>query len=286
LSRRLIQVHEQLNPRNDPDRKFPTKADKQSLEKALIGVEGRPLYHINLNNHSRRSLWQALIDRGANRGISGNDTIEIAGTGMYVDLCSVDDHTVKNLELIAGATVESQVSPIIIIMNQHARMIDGKTIHSSGQMEHFKVAVNEKSFSITGNVPYIELIEGYQIPLRRINGLAYMKMHAFTKEEWDTLPHVHITSETPWVPKVLDHIPPIKWCKMQPQSLTLIKESPYNQHGEYKESTPHVIKKDKKVFDAKTPTNNPTYDTYKETIADIPIEMSKSDMRTHPHNLV
>jgi hypothetical protein len=26
-------------------------------------------------------------------------------------------------------------------------MIDGKTIHSSGQMEHFKVIVNEKSLA-------------------------------------------------------------------------------------------------------------------------------------------
>jgi hypothetical protein len=52
--------------------------------------------------------------------------------------------------------VESQVGPIIIIMNQYARMVDGKTIHSSGQMEHFKAIVNEKSLSITGEVPRIE----------------------------------------------------------------------------------------------------------------------------------
>jgi hypothetical protein len=117
--------------------------------------------------------------------------------------------------------VESQVGPIIIIMNQYTRMIDGKTILSSGQMEHFKVIVNEKSFSITGEVPYIELIEGYRIPLSTINGLAYMKMHPFTKEEWATLPYVHIPSEAPWDPKVLDHIPPIEWHKNQPQSLTI-----------------------------------------------------------------
>jgi hypothetical protein len=195
-------------------------------------------------------LWQALIDRGANGGISGNDFTKIAGTGIYIDLCGVDDHTVSNLELIiAGAMVESQVSPIIIIVNQHARMIDGQTMHSSGHMEHFKVIVNEKSFSITGDVPCIELIEGYQMPLSRNNGLAHMKRCPFTKEESITLPHVHITSEAPWDPKVLDHIPPIEWHNNQPQSLTLIKESPYDQHDEYKESTstPCVAKEDEKV---------------------------------------
>jgi hypothetical protein len=164
LSRRLIQVHEQLRSRNNLDGKLPTKTDKQPSGKTLIRNGDHPLYHKNLNNHSRRSLWQALIDRGANGGISGNDSTKIAGTGIYIDPFSVDNHTVSNLELvIAGATVESQVGQIIIIMNQYARMINGKRIHSSGQMDHFKVIVNEKSFSITGEVPHIERIEGYQI---------------------------------------------------------------------------------------------------------------------------
>jgi hypothetical protein len=198
----LIQVHEQLSLRNDLDGESLTKADKQSSEKTLLNAGDRPLCHVNLNNHSRKSLWQALIDRGANGSISGNDSTKIAGTGTHIDLCSVDDYTVINLELVfAAATVESQVSPIIIIiMNQCARMIDRKTTHSSGQMEHFKVTVNEKAFFITGEVPHIELLEGYRIPLSTINGLAYMKMHPFTQEEWDTFPRVHITSKAPWDP--------------------------------------------------------------------------------------
>jgi hypothetical protein len=144
-------------------------------------------------------------------------------------------------------------------MNQHTRMINGKTIHSSGQMEHFKAIVNEKSISITSEVPHIELIEGYRIPLSMINSLAYMKMRPFTKEEWDTLPHIHITSEAPWDPKVLDHIPPIEWYKNQPQSLQLIEESPFDQHVEYKDSSPLVVKKEDKILDAETPTDDPNY---------------------------
>jgi hypothetical protein len=206
---------------------------------------------------------------------------------MCIDPCGVDDHMVNDLELvIAGATVESQVGLILIIMNQCARMIDGKTTHSSGQMEHFKVTVNEKAFGITGGVPCIELIEGCRIHLSTINGRAHMKMSPFTKEEWDTLPHAHVTPEAPWDPKVLDHIPPIEWCKNQPQSLTLIEESLYNQHGVCKESTPRPTDKKERVLDAEKPINDLNCNTTKETLADTPIETSKSDMRVYPHNLI
>ena len=136
----------------------PTKSDRQSSEKTLTKkAGGRTQYRINLNSHSRKSLWSALIDGGANGGTAGNDASKVAGTGIYIDLCGVDDHTVCNLELItAGAVVESQVGPIIIIMNQCARKIDGKSIHSSGQMAHYKVVVNEKSYNVTGEAPFIE----------------------------------------------------------------------------------------------------------------------------------
>jgi hypothetical protein len=97
---------------------------------------------------------------------------------------------------------------------------------------------------------------------------------------------VHITSEAPWDPNVLDHIPPIEWYKSQPQSLTLIEESSYDQHGECNESTRCVAKKDEKALDAETPTDDLNYNTSKETLTDTPIETSKSDMRAHLHNLI
>jgi hypothetical protein len=120
------------------------------------------LYRVNINAHSGKSKWQALVDRGANGGIVGNDSKVLARTGKYVDLCGVDDHKVDDLELVtAGAVVETQNGPIIVIMNQHARMINGKTIHSSGQMEHHKVVVKDQAHAITNVAPYLELHKGY-----------------------------------------------------------------------------------------------------------------------------
>ena len=279
MFRRLIQVHEQSSLLEDTDSIYPTKSARQSSEKTLTKAGGRTQYRINLNSHSRKSLWSALIDGGADGGIAGNDASKVAGTGIYIDLCGVDDHTVSNLELItAGAVVESQVGPIINIMNQYARMIDGKSIHSSGQMAHYKVTVNKKSYNVTGEVPFIELLDGHRIPLSTINGLTYMKQRPFTKDEWDTLPHMPITSDAPWDPKVLDYTPPIKWYKEQPQSLKLIEESIFDQHGEYKDSTTPGPTKEDQILDVETPTDDPNYKA--------PIETSKLDMRVYLHNLI
>ena len=139
----------------------------------------------------------------------GNDSKVLARTGKYVDLWGVDDHKVDDLELVtAGAVVETQTGPIIIIMNQYARMANGKTIHSSGQMEHHKVIVKDQAHAITGEVPYIRLHEGHRTPLCFINGLPYMKMRIPTARELETLPRVDITSDAPWDPRILDPRPP------------------------------------------------------------------------------
>jgi hypothetical protein len=126
----------------------------------------------------------------------GNDSWIIVRTGKYIDLCGTDDHKVDDLELVtAGAVVMTQKGPIIIIMNKCARMANGKTIHSSGQMEHYKIIVKDQAFVITNVAPYIELPEGHQTPLCFINGLPHMKMRAHSDKEWNTLPHVAITSD-------------------------------------------------------------------------------------------
>ena len=87
-----------------------------------------------------------------------------------------------------------------------------------------------------------------------------------------------ITSDAPWDPKVLDYVPPIEWYKEQPQSLKLIEESIFDQHGEYKDSTTPDLTKEDQILDAETPTDDPNYKA--------PIETSKSDMWVCLHNLI
>ena len=38
------------------------------------------------------------------------------------------------------------------------------------------------------------------LPMVFINGLPYLKTPLFTDDEWNTLPHVHLTSDLDWDP--------------------------------------------------------------------------------------
>jgi hypothetical protein len=148
----LIHVRERSSRHVDLDGMPPNGAGTTPSERVLS--PGHPLYRVTINAHLGKSKWQALVDRGANGGIVGNDSKVLARTGKYVNLCGVDDHKVDDSELVtAGAVVETQKGPIIIIMNQCARMANGKTIHSSGQMEHHKVVVKDQAHAITNVVP-------------------------------------------------------------------------------------------------------------------------------------
>ena len=60
------------------------------------------------------SGWNALVDRGANGGIAGNDTRVIEKTDVYIDLCGIDEHTVSNLQIVtAGAVVQDKLKPCL-----------------------------------------------------------------------------------------------------------------------------------------------------------------------------
>jgi hypothetical protein len=119
-------------------------------------------------------------------------------------------------------------------------MPDAKTIIASGQVEHYKCAVNDKSAQITGRVPYIEMLEGYKVPLSTRNGLVYAELRPFTDTEWKELPHIVITSDCDWNPSVLDQDVPSDWYKEEPTDEEYPKESIHDEKGEYKPDTAQI----------------------------------------------
>ena len=187
-------------------------------------------------------LWMALVDRGANGGISGNDTriVEDGRTGKYIDLCGIDNHTINQVELVTcGAYVRSDQGPIILIMHQYARMPNSKTIHSCAQMEDYMVTINDKPAKVSGFTPFIQTLEGYRIPLSVLNGLIYMRMRPYTDEEFEKYPKVIVTRELPtWDPKSMDHQVPDEWYEQERKPLKIIEDSPYDEHGDYKRRAP------------------------------------------------
>ena len=148
----------------------------------------------------------ALIDRGANGGILGDDARIIAETDRVVNVQGIRDHQVTDLKIVsAGGVVDSQHGPVIAIFHQYAHMGSGKSIHSSIQLEAFGLEVIDKSCKVTGGRQRIITPDGYIHPLQIKDGLAYIIMRPYTEKEWMILPHVHWTQDKDWDPSVLDH---------------------------------------------------------------------------------
>ena len=110
-------------------------------------------------------------------------------------------------------------------------------------MEHFKTAVCDRSMKVGGH-QCIRTLEGCILPLNIINGLPYLPMAPNTKEEWDTLPHVILTSGDRWTPKILDHdlsSSPDWFNQIKlPQEMTTLMDGPFDQRGEYKHVEPET----------------------------------------------
>ena len=229
-------------------------------------------------------LWMALVDRGANGGISGSDTriVEDGRTGKFIDLCGIDNHTVNQVELVTcGAYVRSLQGPIILIIHQYARMPNAKTIHSCAQMEDYMVTINDKPAKVSGVTPFIQTLEGYQIPLSVLNGLVYMRMHPYTDEEFQKWPKVVVTRELPtWDPTTMDHQVPDEWYDQERKPLKLIEDSAYDEHGDYKQG---VSAEDRGFKD----DDNVGYDELKdELVPSNPIEVNRLDVHNYLHEAI
>ena len=147
----------------------------------------------------------ALVDRGANGSIAGADMRIVATTDRSVDVCGIDNHEILGLKIVtAGGVVESNKGKIIVIIHQAAHVPNGKTILSSSQAEHFGTKVNNRSSKIDSDGQVIKTLDGFTMPLDFYNGLPYLAIRPFTDNEWETLPHIVLTSDVEWDPSVLD----------------------------------------------------------------------------------
>jgi hypothetical protein len=117
-----------------------------------LNINGKVYRQINMANtvyvaSDHRTVRRgALVDRGANGGIAGDDVCIISDSGCQVDVQGIDNHQIVDIPIVtAGAVVNTQRGEVIIIMNQYAWTKKGKTIHSSGQMEWYKQDADDKS---------------------------------------------------------------------------------------------------------------------------------------------
>ena len=177
---------------------------------------------------------RGLIDRGANGCIFGNNMRPVGTHRGTTHVHGLKNHTIRDLPLMqAGGVVPSNRGPIILILNQAAKLDDSLTILSPGQMEHYRWTINEKSPLATGGeTPSMESPEGYRIPLAIKHGLPYVKLRPFTDHEWQTLPHIMATSPFPWDPSCLDSKIDDEWYNQDPSPSAYFQESNYDAFGD------------------------------------------------------
>ena len=101
-----------------------------------------------------------------------------------VDVSGIDGHEICGLPIVTvGGVVDSQRGPVIAIMHQYAYTGQGKTIHSSGQLEWFKNQVHDRSLKV-GGLQSISTPDGYVHLLSFRHGLPYIKICPYTDDEW------------------------------------------------------------------------------------------------------
>ena len=219
--------------------------------------EGQKAREINLNGITYREVNMAkvtysvlaysaarqgaLVDRGANGGIAGEDVRIIAKTGRQVDIQGIDNHCINDIPIVtAGGIVNTQKGEVIAILHQYAYVGKGKTIHSCGQMEAYKQVVHDKSIKVGGK-QRIETLDGYIIPLNIRHGLPYMTIRPYTDTEWETLPHVIMTADTDWNPSILDceQEDNEEWFNAMEDLPSLTPDPLFDEYGDYRNI--HII---------------------------------------------
>eukprot|EP00934_Nitzschia_sp_Nitz4_P009388 Nitzschia sp. Nitz4//scaffold547_size3361//334//3245//NITZ4_009269-RA/size3361-snap-gene-0.1-mRNA-1//-1//CDS//3329554282//9378//frame0 len=80
----------------------------------------------------------------------------------------------------------------------------GKTIHSALQLESFGSQVMDMSSRFNSQGQRLITSENYVLPLDIVHGLAYLPIRPYTDHEWNTLPHVVMTSDVEWDPSIHD----------------------------------------------------------------------------------
>jgi hypothetical protein len=104
-----------------------------------------------VSNHKQMTLPLALIDCGANGGVTGSDTRLIDKSLCSVHIQGIDDHMIKDVPIgTVSAVVNTQRGEVIAIMHQYAYTGKGSIIHSSGQLEWCGNNINDCSIKIDG----------------------------------------------------------------------------------------------------------------------------------------
>ena len=194
------------------------------------------LFHYRVGQHNVVQADKALVDRGANGGIVGDDMLILEGNERFVDVSGLDGHKVSQLRIVtAQALIKTHKGDAIATFHQMALLGKGHSILSCIQMESHGAEINDRSSLLPGGKQRI-VMDGYQIPLDIVSGLPYLQCRKPTDDELATLPHIIMTSDVDWNPSIHDHkIDDID--AFYDDAIDTVEYDNFNQFGEYRHRT-------------------------------------------------
>ena len=207
--------------------------------------------HYRVGQHSVMLKDKALVDRGANGGICGDDMLVLEGSERFVDVFGIAGHKVSQLRIVtAQALISTHKGDAIATFHQMALLGKGKSILSSIQMEAYGADINDRSRLLPGGKQRI-LMDGYQIPLDINNGLPYLRCRKPTEGELGSLPHIIMTSDVDWDPSLYDNdIDDLE--QFHDTSVEDFEHEDFTSDGEYRHRTvaTHRMVPEDEFFDA------------------------------------
>ena len=196
-------------------------------------------YIVSAKNRLTNTIT-SLIDRGANGGVGGEDVrvIDWDASGRSVDIEGVDDHRVTQIRLATcGGVANSNQGPVILVFHQYAYLGKGPSIHSCGQIEAQGHDVCDRSHKVGGKQRMV-ISQGnltYTFPFSIQRGLARFNLRPYSDHEWNTLPHIIVTSDAEWDPTVLDHTWPDNTFEQGDIPVSKHFRVPFTPLGQYTE---------------------------------------------------
>jgi hypothetical protein len=104
------------------------------------------LLHHQVGKHHIVQADKALVDRGANGCIVGDDMIIVEGSERHVDVSGLDGHKVSQLCIVTSkALIQTHKGEAIATFYQMAYLGKGHSILSCIQMEHHGAEINDRS---------------------------------------------------------------------------------------------------------------------------------------------
>ncbi|MFA9289401.1 MAG: reverse transcriptase domain-containing protein, partial [Weeksellaceae bacterium] len=266
-------IRQVLAANSTPEKKYKSRKANESVSAPSTVQVGDKTYYLNkgetftfqgnsysahmtqvnyrVGQHDVAVMEKALVDRGANGGICGDDMLVLEGSERFVDVSGLAGHTVTQLRIVtAQAFISTHKGDAIATFHQMALLGKGKSILSCLQMEAFGADINDRSRLLPGGKQRI-VVDGYQLPLDFKNGLPYLACRKPSEAELSSLPHIIMTSDIDWDPSIYDNVID-DLEEFHDITVDDIAHEHFDQYGEYRHRTiaTHSILPEEEFFDA------------------------------------